>query len=146
MIYFNYTEKSYINISEQALEIKKLGSHWEIDFTQKRTLKQLPGSNSKLMGESYNLSDHQVAIILDNVFFESNFAKGLIFNGRKCGTIHNFNMDTYPRRNYLKTFDGIVTWYIMECKEFISSITFKVTNEIRRLVSHNNQESTKPKT
>ena len=51
----------------------------------------------------------------------------------------NFTMDINPGYNYIKKFLGGVQWYLMECKDIISSICFKLKIENGNLVSFKGQ-------
>ena len=51
-------------------------------------------------------------------------------------------MDVDPNYKYIEKFRGGVKWYIMESKDVISSICFKLKNENRNLVSFNGQSVT----
>ena len=46
-------------------------------------------------------------------------------------------MTTNPGYKYVERFPGGVSWYIMESKDVISSICFKLKKENRNLVSFN---------
>ena len=66
----------------------------------------------------------------------------MIFRGRPSGIIHKFTMDVGPGYKYIETFRGGVQWYMMESKDFISSISFKLKNEKNQTASFNGQSST----
>ena len=53
----------------------------------------------------------------------------------------NFTMSVSPGYIIIKTFDGGVQWYMMETKDVISSICFKLKNENSQLVSFNGQSN-----
>ena len=63
----------------------------------------------------------------------------MIFIGKRSGIIHNFTMDNDPGYKYIEKFRGGVQWYMMESKDVISSICFKLKNENGNLVSFNGQ-------
>ena len=48
-------------------------------------------------------------------------------------------MDVDPGYRYIHKFYGGVQWYMLETKDFISSINFKLKNENGELVSFNGQ-------
>ena len=103
----------------------------------------LLGFNKILVWGKYNLSDDPVDILsFDNIFIECNIAQGLIFKGKRSGIIHNFTMDVDPGYKYIERFRGGVQWYMMESKDIISSICFKLKNENGNLVSFNGQSVT----
>ena len=51
-------------------------------------------------------------------------------------------MDVDPGYKYIEKFRGGVQWYMMNTKDFISSISFKLRNENNELVSFNSQSIT----
>ena len=48
-------------------------------------------------------------------------------------------MDNDPAYKDIEKFRGGVQWYMMESKDFVSSISFKLQNENNDLVSFNGQ-------
>ena len=66
----------------------------------------------------------------------------MFFKGRRSGIIHNFTMDVDPGYKYIVKFRGNVQWYMMESKDVISSISFKLTNENGNFVSSDGQSVT----
>ena len=51
-------------------------------------------------------------------------------------------MTVYPGYKFVEIFSGGITWYIMQAKDIISSICFKLRNENGILVSFNGQSVT----
>ena len=66
----------------------------------------------------------------------------MIYRGRRSGIIHNWTITVDPRYKYVELFTGGITWYMMESKDNISSICFKLKNENNQLVSLNGQNNT----
>ena len=66
----------------------------------------------------------------------------MIFRGERSGVIHNFTMTVNPGYKYVERFAGEISWYMMESKDIISSICFKLKNENNQLVSFNGQSVT----
>ena len=98
------------------------------------------GFNETIFFDEYNLSPHPVDIIsYDNIFIQTDLAQGMIFLGKRSGTIHNFTMDVDPGYKFIEKLRGGVQWYMMEIKDFVSSISFKLKNENGQLVSFNGQ-------
>ena len=54
----------------------------------------------------------------------------------------NFTMQVSPGYKFINRFEGGVQWYMMESKDIISSIYFKLRNENGNLVSNNGQSLT----
>ena len=107
------------------------------------SIRDLLGFNETTIFEEYNLSPNPVDILsFDNIFLESNIARGMIFKGKRSGNIHNFTMVVDPGYKYIEKFQGGVQWYMMESKDIVSSICFKFKNENGNLVSFNGQSVT----
>ena len=80
----------------------------------------------KIINEEINFSENPVEIIsFDNLFIETNIAKGLIINGKRNGIIHNFTKDLNPGYRFIEKFRGGIQWYMLENLNFISNISFK---------------------
>ena len=113
------------------------------DFTYDNTIRELLGFNSVILEDKYNLSNNPVDILsFGNIFLECNITQGMIFKGKRTGIIHNFTMDVDPGYKYIEKFRGGVLWYMMESKDIISSICFKLKIENGKLVSFNGQSVT----
>ena len=114
-----------------------------IGFVFDDNIGNLLGFNETILWEEYNLSTSPVDILsFDNFFIETDIAKGMIFRGRRTGIIHNFTMDVDAGYKYIEKFRGGVQWYMMESKDIISSICFKLKNENGNLVSFKGQSVT----
>ena len=114
-----------------------------ISFTFDDSIKYLLGFHAITLYEEYNLSPNPVDFIsFDNIFIETDIAKGMIFKGKRSGIIHNWSMSVNPGFKCIERFSGSVTWYMTESKDVISSICFKLKNENNRLVSFNGQSIT----
>ena len=129
---------SIIEISTQGPVITPV-----ITFVPDDSIGHLLGFNKTTIFEEYYLSPNPVDILsFDNIFIETDIAKGLIFKNRRSGIIRNFTMDVDPGYKYIEKFHGGVQWYMMESKDIISSICFKLKNENNQLVSFNGQSLT----
>ena len=144
----HYTEANYpFNIKPN---FSTLGSIIEIStqgpvitFSPDDSIGDLLGFNKTTILEEYNLSPNPVDILsFDNIFIDTVIAQGLIFKGKRTGIIHNFTMDVDPGYKYIEKFRGGVQWYMMESKDIISSICFKLKNENNQIVSFNGQSIT----
>ena len=79
--------------------------------------------------EEYNISQNPVDILgCDNNFLECDIAQGMIFKGKRSIIIHNFTMDVDHGYKYIEKFRGGVMRYMMERKDIISSVCFKLKN------------------
>ena len=143
-----YTETNYpFNIKPN---FRTLGSIIEIStqgplitFVPDDSIGDLLGFIKTTIFEEYNLSPNPVDILsFDNIFLQCNIAQGMIFRGKRSGIIHNFTMDVDPGYKYIEKFRGDIQWYMMESKDIISSICFKLKNENGNLVSFNGQSVT----
>ena len=143
-----YTEANYPFLIKP--NFSTLGSIIEIStqgpiitFIPDDSIGDLLGFNKTTINEEYNLSPNPVDILsFDNIFIETNIAKGMIFKGKRTGIIMNFTMDVDPGYKYIEKFRGGVQWYMMESKDIISSICFNLINENGNLVSFNGQSVT----
>ena len=101
------------------------------------------GFKPKVLQEEYNLSDYPVDILsFDKIFLECDITQGMIFRGKRSGKIHYFTMDVDPGYKYIEKFRGGVLNCMMESKDIISSICFKLKNENNQIVSFNGQCNT----
>ena len=144
----HYTETNYpfsikpnFSTLGSIIEISTQGP--VITFVPDDSIRNLLGFNKTTIFEEYNLSPNPVDILsFDNIFLECNIAQGMIFKGKRSGIIHNFTMDVDPGYKYIEKFRGGVQWYMMESKDIISSICFKLKNENNQIVSFNGQSIT----
>ena len=114
-----------------------------ISFMFDDSLKDLLEFHAITLYEEYNLSPNPVDILsFDNIFIETKIAQGMIFRGKRSGIRFNFSMDVSPGYKYVEKFRGGVQWYMMNAKDIISSICFKLRNENRKLVLFNGQSIT----
>ena len=131
------------NFSTLGSIIEITDPNFSIDFTYDDTIRDLLGFNAVILEDEYNLSQNPVDILsFDIIFLECDIAQGMIFKGKKSSIIHNFTMDVDPGYKYIEKFRGGVQWYMMESKDIISSICFKLKNENGNLVSFNGQSVT----
>ena len=94
------------------------------------------GFHAITLYEEYNLSTNPVDILsFDDIFLECDFAQGLISKGRKSNIVHNWTMIVDPGYKYVEKISGGISWYIMQSKDIISCICFKLKNENGNLVS-----------
>ena len=144
----HYTEVDYpfyikpdFNTLGSIIEISSQGP--VISFVPNDSLGELLGFAKTTLYEEYNISPNPVDIIsFDNIFIECDIAKGMIYRGKQSNIIHNWTMTVNPGYKYVERFFGAITWYMMESKDIISSICFKLKNEKNQLVSFNGQSVT----
>ena len=117
-----------------------------IDFVLDDSIANLLIFNETILWEEYNLLPNPVDILsFDNIFLETDIAEGMIFKGNRSGIKYNFNNFTMyvdPGYKYKEKFRGGVQWYMMNTKDFISSINFILKNENDDFVSFNGQSIT----
>ena len=112
-------------------------------FQPDDSIRDLLGFNKTTIYEEYNLPLNPVDIFLfDKIFLECDIAQGMIFGDRRSGIFHNFFKDVDPGYKYIEKFRGGVQWYMMEKKDVLSSICFKLKNENNQKVSFNGQSIT----
>ena len=140
----NYPFKIKPNFSTLGSIIEiDVGIGRQIDFFPDDSMRDLLGFKAKIIHEEYKLSDYPVDIIsFDKIFLECDIARGMIFKGRKSNIIHNRTMTVDPGYKYIEKLRGGVQWCMMESKDIISSICFKLKNENNQIVSFNGQSIT----
>ena len=144
----HYTEVDYpfyikpdFNTLGSIIEISSQGP--VISFVPNDSIGELLGFAKTTIYEEYNISPNPVDIIsFDNIFIECDIARGMIYRGKQSNIIHNWTMTVNPGYKYVEQFFGGITWYMMESKDIISSICFKLKNENNQLVSFNGQSVT----
>ena len=105
--------------------------------------KDLSGFHAITLYEEYNLSTSPVDIFsFDNIFLECVIAQGMIFKSRKCNIFHKWTMTVDPGYKYVEKVSGGISWYMMQSKDIISSICFKLKSANNQLVSFNGQSIT----
>ena len=114
-----------------------------ITFVPDDSIRDLLGFNETTIYEEFNLSPNPVEMLsFDNIFLECDIAQGVIFKGRKSNIVHNWTMTVDPDYKHLEKFSGGISWYMMQSKDIISCICFKLGNENGNLVSFNGQSIT----
>ena len=143
-----YTEVDYPFFLK--LDFNTLGSIIEISppgpvisFAPNDSIGELLGFDKTTIYEEYNFSPNPVDIIsFDSIFIECDIARGMIYRGKQSNIIHNWTMTVNPGYKYVERFFGGISWYMMEKKDIISRICFKLKNENNQLVSFNGQSVT----
>ena len=138
---YPFTRKPNFSTLGSIIEITPPGPI--ISFMVDDSIRDLLGFHAITLYEEYNLSPNPVDILsFDNIFVHTNIAQGMIFKGKRSGIIHNFTMDVDLGYKYIENFRGGVQWYMMESKDFLSSISFNLKLENGNLVSFNGQSIT----
>ena len=138
---YPFTIKPNFSTLGSIVEIKAQGPI--IGFVFDDSVGSLLGFDETILYKEYNLSDNPVDILsFDNIFIECDIAHGMIFKGRRSRIIFNFTKDVDPGYKYIEKFSGGIQWYMMESKDVISSICFKLKNENTNLVPFNGQSIT----
>ena len=124
----HYTEANYpfsirANFSTlgSIVDIRPQGAI--IGFVFDDSVGKILGYNETILWEEYNLSPNSVHILsFHNIFIECDIAQGMIFKRKRTGIIHNFTMTVDP--GVVERLYGGVSWYMIQTKDFISSIIF----------------------
>ena len=144
--YFNEENYPFIikpNFSTLGSLIEISNEESAISFKASDSIGSLLGFDKRTIYEEHNLYDNPVDILsFDNIFIECDIAKGIIFKGKRSGIIINFTIDVSPGYKYIHKVRGGVQSYMMESKDIISSICFKIKNENDQIVSFNGQSIT----
>ena len=144
----HYTETDYPfrikpNFSTLGSIVELLTPGPTISFVFDDSVGILLGVTEILLWAKYNLSPNPVDILsFDNIFIHTDIAGAKIFKGRTTGIFRIFTMNVDPGYKYFETFRAGIQWYIMDSKDVISSICFKLKNENNDLVSFNGQSVT----
>ena len=145
----HYSEKEYPftirpNFSTLGSIIEMSPQGLMINFLFDDSIGDLLGFHAITLYEEYIISPNPVDILsFDNIFNHTNVAQGMIFKGKRSGKYFNFTMHVDLGYKYFGKFRGGVQWYMMESKDFISSINFKkMNNENGNLVSFKGQSRT----
>ena len=140
----HYIEEEYpfhikpdFNTLGSIIEISPQGP--VVSFAPNDSIGELLGFIKTTIYEEYNFSPNPVDIISFDIFIECNIARGMIYRGKQSNIIHNWTMTVNPGYKYVERFFGGISWYMMESKDIISSISFKLKNENNDLVSFNGQ-------
>ena len=111
-----------------------------ISFIPDDSIRDILGFDKTSIYEKYNSSPKPVDIIsFDNIFIECDIAQGMIFQGKRTSNIHNLTMTVIPGYKYIEDFRGGILWYMMNTKDFVSSINFILKNENNDFVSFSGQ-------
>ena len=65
----------------------------------------------------------------------------MIFKSRRSDIIHNWTLTVVTVYKYVKKFAGRISCYMMESKDFISNISFKLKNENNEIVYFKRQSN-----
>ena len=131
------------NFSTPAPIIEISNQESVISFSPDDSIRDLLGFNKTTIYEEYNLSPKPVEILsFDKILIECDIAQAMIYKGKRSGIIHNWTTTVDPGYKYVERFAGGITWYMMETKDFVSRISFKLKNENGDLVSFNGQSVT----
>ena len=115
---YPFTIKPNFSTLGSIIEIKSPGPI--IGFVFDDSIGSLLGFNETILYEEYNLSPNPIDILsFDNIFIETDIAKGMIFKEKRSGIILNFTMDVDPGDKFVEKFGGGVQWYMMESKDII---------------------------
>ena len=78
---------------------------WQISFVQYDFLREFLGLKPVVVHEGYNFRPDPVDILsFDNIFVETDIAKGMLFTGKRSGIFLKFTMDVEPGYRFLKNF------------------------------------------
>ena len=122
----NYPFKIKPNFSTLGSFLETSQQKSLFSFLPNDSIGELLGFKATTIDEKYNLSPNPVDILsFDNLFLECDFAKGMIYWGKRSGIHHNWTKTVDLAGNYVEFFTRVITWYMMESKDIISSICFK---------------------
>ena len=112
----------------------------KLTFQRDDSKRDLLRFNKTTIYEEFNLSPSPFGVLsFDKLLLERKIAQGMISRGKRSGMLHSFTMDLELGYKYIGKFCGGVQWYMLESRDNISSIQFKLKNETKQLVSFNGQ-------
>ena len=125
-----FTIKPNFNTLGSVIEKKPQGAI--IGFVFDDSIRNLLGLSENMLFKEYILSNNLVDILsFDKFFFERDIARGrMLFRGKRSNIIHNWTMTVDPGYKHEKKISGGVTWYMMETKDVVSSISLKLQTKI----------------
>ena len=110
-------------------ESKQNFKNSQSSFTPSDCLRNQLEFDSVALYEKYKLSPSPVDILsFDKIFLGTNIAQGMIFKRKRSEINHNFTMDVDLGYKSIEELRGGVQWYMMQSKDFISSISFIFEN------------------
>ena len=114
----HYTEDEYPftiqpNFSTLGSIIEILPRGPIFSFVFDDSIRNLLGFHETILDKKYNLSHNRVDILsFDNIFLDCDFAREMIFEGKRIGILHKWTMTVDPSYEYVEKFAGGFTWYI----------------------------------
>ena len=138
---YPFTIKPNFSTLGSFIEISLQGAIISLMFDD--SIRDLLGFSARTVYEEYTPSDNPVdTLSFDNIFFEYDFARRMIYRGKQSNFIYNWTMTIDPGDKCSEQFAGGIYWYMMESKDIISNICFKLKKENNQLVSFNGQSVT----
>ena len=135
---YSFTIKPSFSTLGCNIEISPQGPIISVVFND--SIRNLLGFRKTILYKRFNISPNPVDIIsFDNIFIETDFAKAMIFKGKRSGIIMNFTMSVSPGYDIINRYDEGVPWYMMETKDVISSICFNLKNQNSQPASFSSQ-------
>ena len=102
---YPFTTKPNFSTLGSIIEIKPQGSI--IGFVYDDSIKNVLGFHETILYKENNLSQNPVDILsFDNIFIETDIAKGMIFKGKGSGILMNFTMSVSPGYKFINRFEG----------------------------------------
>ena len=138
---YPFTIKPNFGTLGSIIEISPQGAMFNFVFND--SIRNLLGLHETILYKECNLSPNLVDILsFDNIFLERNIVQGRIYKSKRSGIFHKFKMDVDPGYEYIEKLRSGVQWYMMESKDIVSSICFKLKNGNNQLVCFNDQSIT----
>ena len=114
-----------------------------ISFLLDDNIRDLLGSNRDTLYEKYHLYPNPDDIMsFDKILLETVFAQKKDFKGKNTNRIHVWTVTVDPGYKYPENTWGGIHCYILESKDCLQIISFKLENETGNLVPFNGQRVT----
>ena len=138
---YTFTIKPKFGTLGSIIETSPQGAMFNFVFID--SIRNLLGLHETILYKECNLSPNHVDILsFDNIFLERNIVQGRLYKSKRSGIIHKFKMDVDPGYEYIDKLRSRVQWYMMESKDIVSSICFKLKIGNNQLVCFNDQSIT----
>ena len=113
------------NLIPSVMEISPQGPIIWLMFDN--SIRDILRFNAGTFFEEYNLSTNPVdTISFNNIFIETDIAKGIISKGKRSGIKMKLTMSFSPRYIYVRRFGGGIQRFMTESKVVFLSISFKL--------------------
>ena len=125
------TFKSFIDISD---------TKYKVDFTDRTTIKNLLGFNSKILNSGYNISDSTVQIATaSSILIHCDIISGSFHNGIRSSVLYSFPSYLVPVGYKINIIPPNM-FYLPVSRNVINNISFRITDEDDKVLDFKEEE------